>query len=80
MSGPYNNYDIEQYARKLTVADCPMIDHHVAFAEDQLRMRGIFNRSPETLNESDRLFNTSAKKIIWGLRIGCNNPTRYAVK
>lgn len=78
--GPMSNQDIELYANKLTMADCPMIDQHVEFAENQLRMRGIFNRSPEMLNENDRLFNTSAKKIIWGLRIGCNNPKRYAQK
>lgn len=79
-SGPVSNAELERYANQLTRTDCQIIDHHVSFAENQLKMRGIFNRGPETLNEDDRLFNTNAKRIIWGLRIGCNNPNRYALK
>lgn len=80
IQGPMSNQDLEQYAQRLSMADCPQIDYHVEFAERQLRMRGIANRKPEELNEYNRLFNTSAKKIIWGLRIGCSNPNRYAKK
>lgn len=80
IQGPMNNQELEQYAQRLSMASCTQIDYHVDFAERQLRMRGIYNRTPEQLGEQDRLFNTSAKKIIWGLRIGCNNPNRYAQK
>lgn len=79
-----NSYGSQQaisYAQlqsiKVTSQDCPNIDAHVNFVEQQLRLKGLTNAVPENLNEDDRKYNATARIIIWSLRIGCNNPDRY---
>lgn len=67
-------------AMKYTQADCPQIDQHVKFLETQLRLRGLTNADPATLNEPDRVYNGLARIYIWNLRIGCTNPKRFAQK
>lgn len=59
-------------------SDCPRIDEIIAYVEQQQRLRGTFGKSPEDLNEADRKYNEKARIIVWSLRIGCNNPRRYA--
>ena len=74
----YAPYSLEQMnGVRVTGADCNRIDQVVDWAENQLRMRGILNVEPETLNSDDRLFNLRARSIIWALRVGCSNPNRY---
>lgn len=63
-----------------TNRDCPQINEHIAFLEAQLRARGFLNVDPETLNEPDRMYNATARVMIWNLRIGCNNPNRFSKK
>jgi uncharacterized protein YutD len=63
---------------KVTNNDCSRIDWWVDWAETQLRLRGIYGREPESLNNTDRLYNLRARSIIWSLRIGCANPNRYS--
>ncbi len=63
---------------KYTNADCPQIDRHVKFLETQLRLRGLTDAQPEKLSEQDRVYNATARILIWNLRIGCNNPTRFS--
>jgi hypothetical protein len=62
---------------KVSDKDCPQINRHTNFAEEQLRLRGLTNVNPEDLNEEDRLYNATARILIWSLRIGCSNPNRY---
>ena len=62
---------------KMTNRDCPMIDYHINYIEQQLRYKNLYNREPETMEDSDRKYNAKAHVIIWGLRIGCNNLDRY---
>ena len=62
---------------KITDKDCLQVDRHINFAEEQLRLRGLTNVHPEDLNEEDRVYNATARILIWSLRIGCNNPNRY---
>ena len=62
---------------KVSSRDCPNIDTHVNFIEQQLRFKGLLNATPEDLNEDDRKYNATARIMIWSLRIGCNNPNRY---
>jgi hypothetical protein len=57
--------------------DCKNIDSVVNAMEDQLRIKGLQNANPEDLNDADRKFNATARIVIWSMRIGCNNPTRY---
>ena len=64
-------------SKKLSNADCPNIDYNISLLETQLRNRGLANRSPEELDDPDRVYNATAKMMIWALRIGCNNPNRY---
>lgn len=64
-------------AIKVSQRDCPNIDTHVNYIEQQLRFKGLLNATPEGLNEDDRKYNATARIIIWSLRIGCNNPDRY---
>ena len=63
---------------KYTNADCPQIDRNIKFIETQLRLRGLTNVQPESLNEQDRVYNATARILIWNLRIGCTNPTRFS--
>jgi hypothetical protein len=65
---------------RYTNRDCAQIDYHINMLETQLRLRGLSNKDPESLNESDRVYNATARIAIWNLRIGCNNPTRFAKK
>jgi hypothetical protein len=62
-----------------TMADCqyPTIHNRVNWVEDQLRMKGLLYADPDTLNDDDRLYNSRARALIWGLRVGCANPHRY---
>ena len=62
---------------KVSNRDCPQMDTHIAFASEQLRLRGLVNVNPEDLEEEDRLYNATAHILIWSLRIVCANPTRY---
>jgi nanoRNase/pAp phosphatase (c-di-AMP/oligoRNAs hydrolase) len=64
-------------AIKLSNRDCVNIDHHINWAETQLRLKGFTNAIPEDLNNDDRQYNATARIIIWSLRIGCANPDRY---
>jgi hypothetical protein len=64
-------------SKKLNNADCPNIDYNISLLETQLKNRGLANRSPEELDDPDRMYNATAKMMIWALRIGCNNPNRY---
>jgi len=69
---------IEQLkAIKVSNRDCANIDRTVSYVEKQLQLRGIDSAHPERLSASDAEYNTTAKIIIWSLRIGCNNPNRY---
>lgn len=61
-------------------ANCPDIDYIIPRIEDQLRMRNLLGVNPESMSEEDRAYNSKARIIIWSLRIGCNNPTRYKKK
>lgn len=63
----YNNYK-----------DCANIDGHIKMLEDQLKIRGMYSVDPETLNEPDRMYNATARILIWNLRIDCNNRDRFS--
>ena len=67
-------------ALKYTNADCPQLDRHIQFIETQLRLKGLLNVDPTTLDEPDRVYNATARILIWNLRIGCHNPTRFSKK
>ena len=60
--------------------NCPNIDQIIAGVQEQLRLLGTLNKNPEDMTEIQRQYNEKAKIIIWSLRIGCNNPDRYAKK
>lgn len=67
-------------ALRYTNADCPQLDRHIQFIETQLRLKGLVNVDPTTLNEPDRVYNATARILIWNLRIGCTNPNRFSSK
>lgn len=62
---------------RYTSKDCKQIDYHINTLEAQLKMRGLLNADPEELNEQDRMYNATARILIWNLRIDCNNPNRF---
>lgn len=62
---------------RYTYGDCKQIDYHINYLEGQLKARGLFNAVPEELNEQDRMYNASARILIWNLRIDCNNRNRF---
>lgn len=63
---------------EFTLDDCRYINHRINYIEDQLNRRGLLSADPEKLNEDDRVYNGTARILIWNLRIGCANPTRFA--
>ena len=63
---------------RLTDQDCGKIDQWVDYSEKQLRLKGLLDARPEDLNNEDRLYNATARIIVWSLRIDCNNPKRYS--
>lgn len=65
-------------ALRYTNADCPQLDRHIRFIETQLRLKGLSNVDPTKLDEPDRVYNATARILIWNLRIGCTNPTRFS--
>lgn len=65
---------------KYTNRDCNQIEDRISFLESQLQSRGLTNAIPEQLNENDRVYNATARIMIWNLRIGCNNPNLYTRK
>ncbi len=67
-------------ALRYTNADCPQLDRNIQFIETQLRLKGLLNADPAKLNEPDRVYNATARILIWNLRIGCTNPTRFSKK
>jgi len=69
--------DLDRIAKQISNHDCPAIDANISLMEQQLKYRGLTNRLPEDLDDEDRVYNATAKVIIWSLRIGCNNPNRY---
>lgn len=68
-------YELSQV--KVSNADCPNIDLILNRIEYNLQLKGLANVTPEDLNEEDRQYNSRARIIMWGLKIGCNNPGRY---
>lgn len=62
---------------RYTYQDCEKIDSHISNLEWQLRARRLLNADPEQLNEPDRMYNATARILIWNLRIDCNNRTRF---
>ena len=67
-------------ALRYTNADCPKLDQNIQFIETQLRLKGLLNVDPTKLDEPDRVYNATARILIWNLRIGCHNPTRFSNK
>lgn len=67
-------------ALRYTNADCPQLDRNIQFIETQLRLKGLLNVDPTKLNEPDRVYNATARILIWNLRIGCTNPARFSKK
>ena len=67
-------------ALRYTNADCPQLDRNIQFIETQLRLKGLLNVDPTKLDEPDRVYNATARILIWNLRIGCTNPTRFSKK
>jgi hypothetical protein len=78
---PYQSQQAWSYQElstfKVNNSMCPKIDYYVNLMETQLRLKGLYNATPEDLNDADRQYNAEARIIIWSLRIGCNNPNRY---
>jgi hypothetical protein len=64
-------------AIKVSNRDCVNMEKTINYVERQLELRGIDSQHPEQLSRRDAEYNTTAKIIIWSLRIGCNNPNRY---
>jgi hypothetical protein len=64
-------------ALRYTNADCPQLDSNIRFIETQLRLKGLLNVDPTKLDEPDRVYNATARILIWNLRIGCTNPARF---
>ena len=62
---------------KLSNQDCAFIDSRIDELEQQLKLKGLYNKPPESLEYADRLYNSTARSDIWSLRIGCGNPDRY---
>ena len=62
---------------RTTQSDCRQLDQNINHMEYQLKQRGIWGKNPEDLDSADRQYNSTAKIIIWSLRIGCNNTDRY---
>lgn len=73
---PYEQLRIIRYNYK----DCANIEGHIKLLEDQLRIRGMYSVDPEVLSEPDRMYNATARILIWNLRIDCNNRDRFARK
>lgn len=77
-----NSYTALPYDQLKTIrvhnSDCARLDDNVNYVEDQLRRKGILGKNPEDLNFDDRQYNSTARIIVWSLRIGCNNTDRYA--
>lgn len=71
------SYD-ELNSIQYTMRDCKFIDQRIEYIENQLRNRGVLNAAPETLSEPDRMYNATGRILVWNLRIGCNNPNRFA--
>jgi hypothetical protein len=63
---------------RYTTKDCGQIDYHINRLEAQLKARGLLNTTPEELNEDDRMYNATARILVWNLRIDCNNPNRFS--
>lgn len=75
---PANTMPYEQMKTiKYTYKDCENIDLHINTLESQLRARRLLKVDPETLDEQDRMYNATARILIWNLRIDCNNRTRF---
>lgn len=70
---PYEHLKTIRY----TYQDCQNIDLHINTLESQLRARRLLKAEPETLNEQDRMYNATARILIWNLRIDCNNRGRF---
>jgi hypothetical protein len=64
-------------AIELRYKDCQQIDSIIDRMRQQLVLRGLIDKNPEELNETDRLYNSRVKVVIWSLLIACNNPDRY---
>lgn len=62
---------------RYTYKDCQQIDYHINYLEGQLKARGLLNADPEQLNEEDRMYNATARILVWNLRIDCNNRNRF---
>lgn len=71
---PYDQLTVIRYK----YGDCANIDGHIKMLEQQLRIRGLSNVDPETLSEPDRVYNATARILIWNLRIDCNNRDRFS--
>lgn len=71
---PYEQLTSIRYSYR----DCSNINGHINMLEDQLKIRGMTNVDPETLNEPDRMYNATARILIWNLRIDCNNRDRFS--
>lgn len=78
-STPTASYE-ELKATRYTYKDCQQIDRHINYLESQLKAKGLANVDPEQLNEPDRMYNATARILIWNLRIDCNNRDRFAKK
>lgn len=64
---------------RVTDRSCRNIEQSVQWLEHQQRLAGIpQNVNPEQLTPYQREYNANIRIRIWALRIGCNNPTRYA--
>ena len=72
---PMSYYELSKFT--VRDADCPHIDAILNRIEHSLQQKGLVNMNPEDLNEEDKQYNSRARIIMWGLKIGCNNPGRY---
>jgi hypothetical protein len=61
----------------LSNLDCVNIDKWINYFETLLQQKGMLHVDPETLSNEDRLYNARIRAMIWGLRVGCENPNRY---
>jgi hypothetical protein len=78
---PKGGIPYEQLASiKVTQENCTGIDQNIDGVNQQLKLRGVYGKNPEELDEDDRKYNQAGKIIIWSMIIGCNNPDRYAQK
>lgn len=58
--------------------DCRDLAHWEHWAEQDLARRGLARKPIEQMPPADQQHVSQVKTIVWSLRIGCNNPTRYA--